>query len=147
MMRLNDKKKIVIGFDGSEGSWKALKEAAKLATNDKAQLYLVSIEELPSFPTTMGEVVEEQESSSSHLYKLQRQAMDELLATGYDANNLVNQIKVGHPAKGLVDYAAAVSADLLVIGHSGHSGVWGSFLGTTADKVVRHASCSVLVVR
>jgi hypothetical protein len=35
----------------------------------------------------------------------------------------------------------------VVIGHTGHSGVWGLFLGTTAEKVSRHAACSVLIVR
>jgi nucleotide-binding universal stress UspA family protein len=35
----------------------------------------------------------------------------------------------------------------LIIGHRGHSGIWGRLLGTTADKVVDHAPCSVLVVR
>lgn len=44
-------------------------------------------------------------------------------------------------------YALEVGADLLIIGHSGHSGIWGRLLGTTADKVVDHAPCSVLVVR
>jgi hypothetical protein len=38
-------------------------------------------------------------------------------------------------------------ADLVVIGHSGLSGVWGLFLGTTAEKVSRHAACSVRIVR
>ena len=47
----------------------------------------------------------------------------------------------------LPNYAEEVNADLLVIGHSGRSGIWGRVLGTTADKIVDHAHCSVLVVR
>ena len=47
----------------------------------------------------------------------------------------------------LPHYALEVGADLLIIGHSGHSGIWGRLLGTMADKVVDHAPCSVLVVR
>lgn len=53
----------------------------------------------------------------------------------------------GNVAKSIVEYAATGAFDLLVIGQTGQSGVWGTFLGTTADKVVRHAPCSVLVVR
>jgi nucleotide-binding universal stress UspA family protein len=34
-----------------------------------------------------------------------------------------------------------------VIGHSGHSRVWGRFLGDAASKIVGHARCAVLVVR
>jgi len=37
--------------------------------------------------------------------------------------------------------------DLVVVGHAGHSHVWGSFMGTTAEKVSRHAPCDVLIVR
>ena len=37
--------------------------------------------------------------------------------------------------------------DLILVGHSGLSGVWAAFLGTTAEKVSRHAPCSVLIVR
>jgi nucleotide-binding universal stress UspA family protein len=40
-----------------------------------------------------------------------------------------------------MEYATAEQADLLVLGHSGHSSVWGQFMGTTADKLVRRAAC------
>jgi len=56
-------------------------------------------------------------------------------------------MRVGHAGQVLPHYALEVGADLLIIGHSGHSGIWGRLLGTTADKVVDHAPCSVLVVR
>ncbi len=35
----------------------------------------------------------------------------------------------------------------MLVGHSGLSGVWAALLGTTAEKVSRHAPCSVLIVR
>jgi nucleotide-binding universal stress UspA family protein len=37
--------------------------------------------------------------------------------------------------------------DLLVMGHRGRSSVWGTFMGTMAEKVARHVTCSVLVIR
>lgn len=54
--------------------------------------------------------------------------------------------RVGHPVQCLVQYAKDAEIDVLSLGHSGHSRLWGTFLGTT-DKVVRHAPCSVFVVR
>jgi nucleotide-binding universal stress UspA family protein len=56
-------------------------------------------------------------------------------------------IRAGHPAQEIVRAADDQGADLIVVGHSGHSGVWGRFLGGTAEKVSRHAACSVLIVR
>jgi nucleotide-binding universal stress UspA family protein len=63
---------------------------------------------------------------------------------GVDVNG---EVRAGHPAQELVRSAEAHHADLIVVGHSGHSAVWGRFLGTTAEKISRHAPCSVLIVR
>ena len=138
-------RKIAVGFDGSDGSWRALHEAVRLAALEKSELHIVSIEELASYPATVGEVMEEQEAGDSRFHQLHEQAIEAGLTAG--VSGIKANIKIGHPAKGLVDYADEIGADLLVLGHSGHSGIWGTFLGTTADKVIRHAKCSVLVVR
>jgi nucleotide-binding universal stress UspA family protein len=53
----------------------------------------------------------------------------------------------GHAAQTLAEKTRHGVYDLLVLGASGHSGVWGPFLGSTTDKVSRHAGCSVLIVR
>ena len=37
--------------------------------------------------------------------------------------------------------------DLIIVGHSGHSELWGRLLGDTADRIADHAHCSVLVVK
>ncbi len=60
---------------------------------------------------------------------------------------LYTDISAGHVAQNVVKYAEQGGFDLLVMGHSGHSGVWGDFLGATAERVSRHAPCSVLIVR
>jgi nucleotide-binding universal stress UspA family protein len=46
-----------------------------------------------------------------------------------------------------VKYAKDKKCDLIVLGHSGHSRLWGHLLGHTADRVSEYASCSVLIVR
>jgi nucleotide-binding universal stress UspA family protein len=57
------------------------------------------------------------------------------------------EIRAGHPAQEIARAARDHDADLVVVGHTGHSGEWARFLGTTAEKVSRHAACSVLIVR
>jgi len=57
------------------------------------------------------------------------------------------ETRAGHPAQEIVRAAEQHRADLIVVGHSRHSSVWGRFLGSTAEKISRHAPCSVLIVR
>ncbi len=136
--------KIAVGFDGSEGSQRALDRAMHMAGLENSALEVVSIEELPRYPGTVGEVIEEQETASSRMQALHEEVRRKAREAGVTVHSV---ILVGHPAKSLVDYVKEANVETLVIGHSGHSSLWGSFLGTTADKVVRHAPCSVLVVR
>ncbi len=56
------------------------------------------------------------------------------------------EIRSGHPYKTILDKATAVEADLIIVA-SHKPGLQDYFLGSTAAKVVRHAQCSVLVVR
>ena len=137
-------KNIVIGFDGSAGSRRALDEAIRLALLENASLSVVTIEELPRYPGTIGEVIEEQETVNIHIEVLHKEAS---AIAGKQGLKIKAITRIGHPAKGLVDYIQETKPDLLIIGHTGQSAIWGSFLGTTADRVIRHAICSVLVVR
>ena len=137
-------KKLAVAFDGSDGAWKALREAVRLARLEKAELWVISIEELPRYPGAPSEVNEEKEVANHYLQTLHEEAATFANSEGV---TLHTDIRIGHPARGLVDYISERGIDLLVLGHSGHSSLWGTFLGTTADKVVRHAPCSVLVVR
>jgi nucleotide-binding universal stress UspA family protein len=55
-------------------------------------------------------------------------------------------VRTGHPGREILSYAEEVSADLIFI--ASHDPRWGDFLlGSVAAFVVRHAHCSVFVVR
>ncbi len=56
------------------------------------------------------------------------------------------QAEVSEEQSEAARYFGKLHADLLVVGATGHSGVWDVFLGSTADKLVAHAPTSVLVV-
>ena len=52
-------KRIVIASDGSQGAARALSVAIDLAKTHAADLHMISVEELPQFPASVDEVVEE----------------------------------------------------------------------------------------
>jgi nucleotide-binding universal stress UspA family protein len=56
------------------------------------------------------------------------------------------EVRTGHPYKTILDVAEEKGADLIIIA-SHRPGLQDYFLGSTAAKVVRHAKCSVLVIR
>jgi nucleotide-binding universal stress UspA family protein len=122
-----------------------LDAAVSVARRDSAELIGLAIEaHLPHYGATVGEVEEER--------RFEEQACTQLLeeASSYAAGRGVAMqadIRAGHPAQEIVRAADDQGADLIVVGHSGHAGVWGRFLGGTAEKVSRHAACSVLIVR
>jgi nucleotide-binding universal stress UspA family protein len=137
--------RIVVGLDGSAGAERALAVAIRLAAADRADLFAVSVTEgVPRYAGTVDEVRDVAERAQQYFAELHAAAREDALRAGVD---LKTEVLAGQPAQRIVDYARTRQADLLVIGHSGHGGTWGSFLGSNADKLVRHAPCSVLVVR
>ena len=56
------------------------------------------------------------------------------------------EVRSGHSYKTILDVAKENKADLIIIA-SHRPGLQDYFLGSTAAKVVRHATCSVLVIR
>jgi nucleotide-binding universal stress UspA family protein len=55
--------------------------------------------------------------------------------------------KSGPAAQAIVDLANSASAELVVVGTHGRTGLARLTLGSTAEAVIRSAPCSVLVVR
>ena len=138
-------RKLLVAYDGSDGSRRALARACELARAGESEAWALAVlEHLPRYAATVGEVEETQEQGRQYLGEVLDEARRLAAAQGVTLN--VEQA-AGQPAQAIVRYAQEHAFDLIVLGHSGHSGVWGAFLGTTADKIVRHAECSVLVVR
>ena len=138
--------KICCAYDGSPGAEWALAAALRL-TGDQlaAPLYLVTVEEnLPRYAATVGETDEAREEEAAYAWQLLAQAQQQAQAQGVAVETA---IRIGHPAQALIAYLEEGAFDLLVIGQSGHSEIWGRFLGSTVEKVIRHAPCSVLIVR
>lgn len=57
------------------------------------------------------------------------------------------EVLLGTPGLEIADYAKNIGADLIVIPSHGYHGVKRLVLGSVAERVIRHAECSVLVLR
>lgn len=137
-------RRILVAYDGSEGAKKALATGIALASEWGSELRTLSVEErLPHYAATVGEMDEEKEWRDRYFAELQAAAVEQAWERGVQVRT---EVQVGQAARVITDYAKAGGFDLLIIGRKGHSGVWGTFMGSTADKISRHAPCSVLIV-
>ncbi len=57
------------------------------------------------------------------------------------------QVAMGDPGTEIALFAREVGATVLVVGSRGRGGIKRALLGSVSDRLVRHASCPVLVVR
>lgn len=138
-------KKILVAYDGSEGSKIALAHAAEISKQCGSTLQAIWVKsKLPHYPETVSEISEEQAAADSFLESLQKDISE--FSTKYGIEIELFSV-ADNPSKRIVSYAKDNNFDLIVLGHKGHSSLWGSSLGHTADRVSEHAHCSVLLVR
>jgi nucleotide-binding universal stress UspA family protein len=137
-------KKILHGLDGSEGSFKALEHALELARRFGAELHTISVEEVPHYPGTVGEVIEAKQAANGTY----GQAMQRAQLMGKERGvELRCHALVGHEVKTIVEFIKERGFDLLVVGFMGHSALYDRVMGSTCQGLVRLAGCAVLVVK
>jgi nucleotide-binding universal stress UspA family protein len=131
--------KILLGLDHSEASQAALAEAVSRPWPSGTRFEVVNVVE-PAHLWEMGETVEELRLRSE---KLVRDASQKLQAAGWQT---CGASLPGDPRTVLIDRAKTTGADLIVVGT--HGGTLTKFiLGNVAASIVRHAPCSVEIVR
>jgi nucleotide-binding universal stress UspA family protein len=140
-------KTILVPSDFSECSEDALHYGLELARRFDAELHLLHVVQDPmtqpwaaeGFSVPLFEIVSE----------WQKQARERLLAfvPPGDRDRVTVASIVATPYAEILDYAARVQADLIVMGTHGRGGVSHMLLGSIAERVVRRAPCPVLTVR
>lgn len=140
-------KKILVPIDFSSISKDALPWATFLAAQFKAELVLLHVEEKFPIDYLMG-----RELLSHTMVPLIKQAGADLERLAGELRktigvNISAVTRVGKPFQEICHAAETLGADLIVLTTHGHTGLQHVWLGSTAERVVRHAKCPVLVVR
>jgi nucleotide-binding universal stress UspA family protein len=136
--------KILHAQDGSAGAFKALAEAIELAKRYGAELHTISVEEIPHYAGSVGEVIEEQDWEEHRFREAVTRSRELARAAGIEIRP---HILVGHEVKTIVEFVKEHGFDLLVVGFMGHSALYDRVMGSTCQSLVRLAPCSVLVVK
>jgi nucleotide-binding universal stress UspA family protein len=137
-------RRILIALDDSAIAAHAVEVGTELATSLGAQAALVYVvDPTPAFPPDSGI------PPTEWLATLKREGQTFLAAAAQRTLEppAWQFLREGKPADQILAAAREWAADVIVIGTHGRSGVSRLVLGSTAESVVRHAACPVLVVR
>jgi nucleotide-binding universal stress UspA family protein len=140
-------RKILVGYDGSDNSKRALERAIALSTSQEAALKIVvAINTIlpvygtaaPYYPTDYAEQVTKEGKKSLE---------EAVLRAKEVTQNVSSSLMDGHPAEMILSSADRDGCDLIVLGRRGMSGIARFLLGSVSSSVVNHSKCDVLIVK
>ncbi|MBD2461466.1 universal stress protein [Oscillatoria sp. FACHB-1407] len=155
--------KILVALDNSNMGNRVFDEAVTLAKATNASLMLLHVltpfeDNYPTmpvapgldsyYPAMYGEAIEEyakrwhqyEEHALDFLRNRAASALNEGVTAEFSQN-------VGDPGRAICSLAGTWSADLIVMGRRGRSGLSEFVLGSVSNYVLHHAPCSVFVVQ
>jgi len=143
-------KKILVPVDGSEQAAKAALHGAELASKLGADLIIFHV--VPSLPSYVN-------TSPDSFSNIQQTIIDEFYRNGRDILTQVKDdlaayrlsihtdIAIGQPADEICKKIKTYGIDLVVMGSRGLGEIKGYLMGSVSNRVTRHATCPVLIVR
>ncbi len=145
-------KKMLVAYDGSDASKKAIDVVLKCADKeDEITLLTVVPAELAesSFTKMLLPTIDLSNVVKSGSFKQKaKESLSKLIKEIEPEVSKVNiAVESGDPADEILMSAKKHESDIIVVGYKGYGKEGRFLLGSVTDKVVRHASKSVLVVR
>jgi len=139
-------KNIIVPVDFSKQSEIALKFAAEIAKNNDSELYVLHMLELsPAIMSDSGYIPNEQ---LVHLIKATEQRFTTFLNKPYlEDINVIPIVKHYKVLAEVNEIAEKHNADLIVMGSHGTDGLEELFIGSNTERVVRHSTIPVMVVK
>jgi len=135
-------KNIVLAYDGSTFSNKALQEALRLAKCSGGSLLILSIVDITD--EFESEAPGLTDKMTEKLLKMAQKALGKAVTAKVKAKA---EVHVGDAYEMIVDIAKKKKADVIVMGSHGRTGLTRLLMGSVTSRVIGHAPCSVLVVK
>lgn len=134
--------RILVPLDGSGCAENVLPKVEELATELKASISLLRVVYAHTFPgmdATEAEVKVVREAEE-YLGKIEKR----LKAKGFKVDS---HVRYGNDAEEILDHAAQKDVDFIAMTTHGRSGVKRFLLGSVVEKVLRHSSKPIFLVR
>jgi nucleotide-binding universal stress UspA family protein len=139
--------KILVPIDFSECSMKGLEYAKALAKQFESRLVLLNSVALQYYVASDLYMRYDSSFLMQQAEKAAQEQMRDLVQkTNWDGIQVEQSLEIGHAGQQICARAQDHGADVIVTSTHGTTGLKHILLGSTAEYVVRHASCPVLVV-
>jgi len=145
-------KRSLVAFDGSDASQKAIDLAVQCSTHEDEIVLLTVIPAAlveSTFTNMLLPTIDLSTVVQPGTFK--EKAMENLSKIAKQLEGKVSKVDVaveaGDPADEILLVAKKYEADMIFVGYKGYGKEGRFLLGSVTDKVVRHASKSVIVVR
>ncbi len=142
-------KTILVPVDLSDVTARVCKMACELAGTVNGRLVLLHVVQPP--PVIMSDACAVEAGQLANLLQTARKMATRKLAAlarncGKRVENVRTVQQTGQPVAVILQQAAALKADYVVLGTHGHGAVYDLLVGSTTQGVLRKARCPVLVV-
>lgn len=136
------KKTVVVPVDFSESSSAAIRTGLEMVAkpSDLHLLHVLVSLDAVSPGVIWGDMTDRKR-------KVEAQKFFEKFLKKLKVTGVTTAIRIGDPGSEVTEYARAERADLIVIPSHGYHGLKRVVLGSVAERVLRHATCPVLVLR
>ncbi|MBL7077552.1 MAG: universal stress protein [Kiritimatiellae bacterium] len=135
---------ILCATDFSDSAAHAFQYALAIAAHHGASVELLHVAECSIYAN--GPPLKREESGGTFEDRL-RERLDEIAASQSVDVPIETTVVNGVPSVEIVKHAEASSADLIVLGTHGRTGLKHLLVGSVAEKVIRSAACPVCTVR
>lgn len=140
---MSQKIKVLFPIDFEDTSLKAYPTAEFLAKVYDAEIFLIHVLEPPAAAARLFSSFDEAEAR-----KQTTAAMDKFIKEKGDPSIIYNKmIKIGKPWKCITEAATELSANIIIMGTHGASGLGEIFAGTNAARVISTAPCPVITMQ
>ena len=153
--------KILVPYDASKMSDKALKRAVEIAKTNQSDIFIISV--IPEIPVSSRQISNIQTSdkgeiiftpSTKEAYDKMESNMNSIIKEkkkeySNEKINIESSIKIGPIVETIVKFTKDNDIDIIVFGNKGLSGLSGFLMGldSVSRRVAEKTSCDILIVR
>jgi len=142
--------KILVGYDGSDSSKKAIEKAKDLTSACEIyEIMIVHVHEdarMKGTPYYDAIDLDELGRARDEIFEKEMEDLKEL-SKGFEISNIKTKLLKGDPAKEIADYAKEEGYDLIIVGSRGAGGIMKWMPGSVSSAIVKNCCVSVMVVK